>query len=184
MSLSSGKTNMTKGLVVVYKVGYRFRWTLAVILFSYSFDSSGQQIEVIKADQLFHMIDQCPEKNKLHVYNFWATWCAPRVREIPHFESLNNSDRNVNVTLISIDDVDLLEKKVIPFVKRKEIKSNVVLLDETDFNEIIDKIDKSWSGAIPASLIVDCRSGKRLFYEKEFKAGELEKAIEMIINHP
>ena len=26
--------------------------------------------------------------NKIYVVNFWATWCAPCVKELPHFEKL------------------------------------------------------------------------------------------------
>ena len=166
----------------LYKRVYNHLLITTLILFSIVLSSSGQHIEVIKSNQLFQIVDQCADKNRIVVYNFWATWCAPCIREIPHFESINDSFGNVDVILISIDDVDLLDKKVIPFVKKKGIKSKVVLLDETDFNEIINRIDQSWSGAIPASLIVDCRSGLKFFYEKEFKEGELENTIAEINN--
>ena len=143
----------------------------------------GQSVKVIKSAELFEMIDQCNDKVSIQVYNFWATWCAPCIRELPHFESINNSLGNVDVTLISIDDIDLLENKVKPFLQKKNIKSKVALLNETDFNEIIPGIDKNWSGAIPATLIIDCRNGKQLFFEKEFKEGELKETINKIINH-
>lgn len=166
----------------LYKRVYIHLLITTLLLFSCLLPSSGQHIEIIKSKKLFKMVDQCGDKNKILVYNFWATWCAPCIREIPHLESINNSYGNVDVILISIDDVDLLNKKVIPFVKKMGIKSNVVLLDETDYNEIISRVDRDWSGAIPASLIVDCRSGTRLFYEKEFKEGELERIISEINN--
>ena len=158
---------------------------LAIIFFSIIFRAHGQQVEVIKADQLFDMVENCPDQNKILLYNFWATWCAPCIRELPVLESVNASFSNVDVILISIDDVDLLNSKVIPFVDKKKIASKVVLLDETDFNDIINRIDDSWSGAIPASLIVDCRTKKRSFYEKEFDEEELKKVIiEIKKNHP
>jgi thiol-disulfide isomerase/thioredoxin len=130
------------------------------------------------------MLENCEYKDKIQIYNFWATWCAPCLREIPQFESVNLLNENVNVTLISLDDVDLLNKKVKPFILEKEIKSKVMLLDETDFNEIISRIDKSWSGAIPATLIIDCRSGLKFFYEHEFKEDELKKTINKLIDSP
>ena len=144
--------------------------------------SHGQQVDVIKSDQLFQMIGESDENNTISVYNFWATWCAPCIREIPQFEFVNKSYSNVDVILVSLDDVDLLNSKVKPFIFKKNIKSKVVLLDETDFNEIIGRVDKNWSGAIPATLIVDHKNKKQLFFEGEFKEGELEKNIEKIIN--
>ena len=141
-----------------------------------------QPVKIIKSPELFQMIDHCENSTSLKVYNFWATWCAPCIRELPQFESLNESFGNVDVTLVSIDDVDLLEKKVKPFIQKKNIKSSVALLDETDFNDLITRIDENWSGAIPATLIVDCRNGSTIFFEKEFKEGELKKTIDKIIN--
>jgi len=161
--------------------GKNIRILFALIFLFEATISHSQHVEIIKADNLFQIVDQCNNSNKIHVYNFWATWCAPCIRELPQFESVNKSFSNVDVTLISIDDVDLLDKKVKPFLKKKELTSRVVLLDETDFNETITRIDKNWSGAIPATLIVDCRNGKRLFFEQEFRENELEKTIEKLI---
>jgi len=167
-----------------YKKGFYLQLITTVVLFFPGNISYCQQVAVIKSDELFQMVDQCSDKNTLHIYNFWATWCAPCIRELPKFEAINQSYSNVDVTLVSIDDVDLLNEKVKPFIDKKKIKSKVVLLDETDFNEIISKINRQWSGAIPASLIVDCRTGKHSFYEKEFKEGDLENTINKILNRP
>ena len=35
-------------------------------------------------ETLFEIID-----DKVYVVNFWATWCAPCVKELPYFEKLN-----------------------------------------------------------------------------------------------
>ncbi|MCK5104671.1 MAG: TlpA family protein disulfide reductase [Cyclobacteriaceae bacterium] len=166
------------------KGGYIMRYIFVFIFHLHVLMSFGQQVDVIKSEQLFQMVENCEYKDKIQVYNFWATWCAPCIREIPLFETVNELNENVNVTLISLDDVDLLNKKVKPFILKKAIKSKVMLLDETDFNEIISRIDESWSGAIPATLIVDCRSGHRFFYEQEFTEDELKKTIDNLIDSP
>ena len=166
------------------KGGYIMRYIFVFICHLHVLMSFGQQVDVIKSEQLFQMVENCEHKDKIQVYHFWATWCAPCIREIPQFDSVNELNENVNVTLISLDDVYLLNKKVKPFILKKEIKSKVMLLDETDFNEIISRIDESWSGAIPATLIVDCRSGLRYFYEDEFTEDELKKTINNLIDSP
>ena len=89
---------------------------------------------------------------------------------------------NVKVVFVSMDDVNKLEERVIPFLKRKNILSEVVLLDETDYNEFIDKIDKRWSGAIPATLLYNNIYSEKLFFEKEFSEEELQTVIENQIN--
>ena len=162
--------------------GYILRIIFVVISLFFALESFSQEVQVIKSDELIAMISSCDKNKDLEIYNFWATWCAPCIKELPQFEEINEQFGNVRVTLISIDDVDLLEKKVKPFLKKKNINSTAVLLDETDFNDFINRVEPSWSGAIPATLIVDCRNDKTFFFEKMFDEGELEKTVKDIIN--
>ena len=152
-----------------------FLTILAVIIFAFS-NCKAQEVEVIKYPTLLSMIEE-DKSEDLVIYNFWATWCAPCVKEMPYFEEVNK-ENNVKVKFISLDDVEKLNDRVIPFLTKKDIQSSVYLLDEVDYNAFIDKVDKRWSGAIPATLIVKTKSGDHLFYEKEFHEGELEKIVQ------
>jgi thiol-disulfide isomerase/thioredoxin len=152
---------------------------LIIVLLLINYHSFGQNVEVIKFDSLDKIIKE--KSDKVQVINFWATWCAPCIKELPYFESLNTAKSvQVNITLISLDFADKLDK-VNAFVKRKEITSKVLLLDEIDYNTWIDKVDKSWSGAIPATLIINSTTGKRKFVEKELQEGDLEKLINEVL---
>ncbi|MGE5205841.1 MAG: TlpA family protein disulfide reductase, partial [Chlamydiota bacterium] len=44
-------------------------------------------------------------REKVVVLNFWATWCAPCVQELPSLEQLQNKfkDRGVEVVGVSVD---------------------------------------------------------------------------------
>ena len=77
-------------------------------------------------------------------------------------------------------DLDPNPEKVYKFISRKNIQSRVVILDERDPNSWISKIDKNWSGALPATLIVNSFTGKRRFWERELHEGDLEKLIEEV----
>jgi thiol-disulfide isomerase/thioredoxin len=122
------------------------------------------------------------EDDHTYVINFWATWCAPCIKELPYFEQLHTDNSKVKVVLVSLDSPKDLEKKLIPFVDRKKITAQVVLLSDKDYNAWVDKIDASWSGAIPATLII---SGKRkLFAEREFDSfTELNNYVNVFMNH-
>ncbi|WP_341215671.1 TlpA disulfide reductase family protein [uncultured Wocania sp.] len=115
--------------------------------------------------------------DKVYVINFWATWCAPCVKELPHFEKLNESykNKNVEVILVSLDFPHLYEKKLKPFIKEKQLKSKVIALDDADMNSWIPKVDKSWSGSIPATIVY--KKNNRKFFEQSFTYEELEKEI-------
>jgi len=116
-----------------------------------------------------------------YVVNFWATWCKPCIKELPFFEQLGKqyASKNVKVILVSLDFPDKLETQVIPFVKARDLKSEVVLLDDPDANNWIPKVDKDWSGAIPATLIYNDKG--RNFYEKSFTFEELETELNTIL---
>jgi thiol-disulfide isomerase/thioredoxin len=135
--------------------------------------SIAQDTKIIKFNTLQKIIED--KSDTVRVINFWATWCAPCVKELPCFEKLN-AKAGISVTLISLDFADKVDK-VNSFLQRKNMKTKVLLLDEIDYNEWIDKIDKSWSGAIPATLIINSHTGKRKFVEKELHDGDLEKMI-------
>lgn len=138
--------------------------------------SAQEQAKIVKLPELQELITSKGENIK--VINFWATWCAPCVKEMPLFEKLGQERKDVNVTFVSMDlDLDPDPAKVHKFVARKKLESQVVILDEKDPNSYIEKIDKSWSGALPATIIVNSKTGKRKFVEGELHEGELEKLI-------
>jgi thiol-disulfide isomerase/thioredoxin len=145
-----------------------------LILFAFlvvSAMSYGQKVRLLTADQLQERIKN--GKDSTYVVNFWATWCAPCIKELPHFEKLsqeNKSDK-LAVILISVDFKSKLTSAVVPFVKRKNIKNQVFLLNESNPQEYIDRIDPSWSGSIPATLFI--KNNKRKFVESEFTYDQL-----------
>ena len=141
--------------------------------------TQAQEIRVIKFAELQEIIDS-KSTSPIQVINFWATWCAPCVKELPLFEKLNaENNESIKITLINLDFADKLDK-VKSFVDRKKMKSETLLLDEIDYNQWIDKVDKRWGGAIPATLVINPKNGKRKFIERELDEGELEKLIEEV----
>ena len=156
---------------------------LLVLFIVFSFNSVlAQKVEVIKFPKLQEIIDA--KQPSMKVINFWATWCKPCIEELPYFEEVNKiyAGDDFEVVLVSLDFVEDLDEKVKLFVEKKGLQSKLYLLDETDYDKIINEIDASWSGAIPATLIVDHRKGKKDFYERQFKEGELSQIIKTLIN--
>ena len=137
---------------------------------------SAQPSDLVRLDQLQASIQQ--EKNRIQVINFWATWCGPCIKELPLFEKLQAERTDILVRLVSLDmDLDPDPQKVRSFAARKKLHSEVLILDERNPNEWIDKLEKTWSGAIPATLLINNKNGKRKFIERALHEGELEKLI-------
>lgn len=120
------------------------------------------------------LLNRIKNNDTTYVVNFWATWCKPCVQELPNFDSLYDITKNSNIKiiLVSLDFKEDIEKKVNPFLEKKKVKSEVVLLDEINGNDFINKISEKWSGAIPATMF---KNRKTLsFVESELNFNELK----------
>ena len=145
--------------------------------------------EVFTADQELTVVDfnglealyLNRRNDTTYVVNFWATWCKPCVKELPYFEQLgeNYKDKQLKVILVSLDFPEHIETKVLPFIEKEKISSKVVLLDDTDANTWIPKVDQDWQGSIPATLIF--KGEKREFFEKQLTLEDLENTVKSIL---
>lgn len=138
-------------------------------------DVDSKPIPIVNFDGVKPLLNR--SNDSLYVINFWATWCAPCVKEIPYFEQLAEeyADRKLKVILINLDFSNHYESRLLPFVEKNGVKSKIVMLDDPDANRWINQVDPSWSGAIPATLIYS--KSERKFYEKEFTYEELKEAV-------
>lgn len=134
-----------------------------------------ENIPVLNFEQLEPYLNK--ESDSTYVVNFWATWCKPCVKEMPAFLKLDSlyRDQKVKVLLVSLDFPENIESQVKPFIRENNVHAEVVLLDDPNANAWINKVDSSWSGAIPATVIYNSKG--RDFYERTFEFEELEEII-------
>lgn len=140
------------------------------------------ELEVVSFDALERILNK--RNDTTYLVNFWATWCKPCVDEIPAIEKLNAeyAGDKLSIILVSLDFPRQIDSRVKPFIRKHEIDSRVLLLDEKNPNRWIDKVDKSWSGAIPASVIYN--RNFRQFYEQSFEYEELKEIMNAKISKP
>jgi len=157
----------------------RLLWVLLLFCLPLAI-SAQEKVKTIKLAQLNEWIGD--ESGDLYVINFWATWCRPCVAELPYFEQINQEmgEQGVKVHLVSLDFVEELEK-VERFAGKKKLASSVFLLDETKYNDWIDKIASEWSGAIPATLFVNKSENIYEFHEGDLSLEELREKVSTLI---
>ncbi|WP_442267143.1 TlpA disulfide reductase family protein [Tenacibaculum sp. ZS6-P6] len=142
--------------------------------------AANEVVKVLNYDQLKPMLEK--KDDKIHVINFWATWCKPCVEELPAFERLNEEykDKNVELLLVSLDFPNQIESELLPFIKEHQLKPEVVVLDDPDQDKWINGISTEWSGAIPATIIY--KNNKRAFYEQSFSYNLLQQELQQFLN--
>lgn len=138
--------------------------------------------KVVNAEQFEALVNKTDDV--LYVVNFWATWCGPCVEELPDFMAVNKkfaSNKNFKMLLISLDNARVLNDEVRPFLKKHKITADVYLLDDIKrMNYWMPRVDKSWSGSIPATVFY--KNGKKLqFVEKQLHEKELTTIINQYI---
>ena len=150
-----------------------------LVSFSICCTSNVEKLEVYDFDGIKHYLKQ--NDDKVYVVNFWATWCAPCVKELPYFDQIQQDFKeNVEVVLISLDFPSQYESKLIPFLEKKQLTSKVIVLDDPDMNSWIPKIDSEWDGAIPVTLIYN--KDQRQFYPQSFTYDALSSEVRKFMN--
>lgn len=136
-----------------------------------------QMVHSISFEQLQKKILET--KDTVIILNFWATWCKPCVEELPYFEQLNKnySSQKVKVMLVNLDFNSKIKTLVEPFVIKKKLKSEILHITDTDPNTWINKLDSTWSGAIPATVFYNSSQEKIKFHEGQMTYDQLESTI-------
>lgn len=154
---------------------------LSLLILNFFIQQPGK-VPVVKFNELEKIMNA--ESDTSYVINFWATWCKPCVQELPSFDSAfyELKDEKIKIVLVSLDFKNQYETRLQPFIEKNKIQHRVLLLDEPDYDSWINKIDSSWSGSIPATLIVNKKNGFRAFFEMEFSKNSLVKEIRKSLN--
>lgn len=119
-------------------------------------------------------------KGKVVVFNFWATWCGPCVREIPDFVEVQKEFKDKGVVFIGVSvDSPAAEKKttakVKAFVEKMKINYPIVWGDK--------KVDKDYGGitGIPQTYVIDKKGVIRASHLGMISKKDLLKSLKPLL---
>ncbi|HEX2683392.1 MAG TPA: TlpA disulfide reductase family protein [Ferruginibacter sp.] len=147
------------------------------LLVGSAFFSIGQSIPKWKIEDVVRSFSA--KSDTVYVVNFWATFCKPCNEEIPDFIRLTEKYKNqkVKLMLVSLDLPSYVPERLPAFIKKNKYNTNHVWLNETNADHFCPMIDQKWSGAIPATIIVNNKTGYRKFTEDQISAADFEKTL-------
>ncbi len=142
---------------------------------------SQQAISAVKAGQLNDRLNAATDT--IYVVNYWATWCIPCVKELPALEKIQEQykDKPVKVLLISFDFKEQYPEHLEKWVQQKQLKSEVVWMNESVPDEFIPQLNNDWSGSLPATTILYKRKAYRYFTEASVTYNELDGIIRPLL---
>jgi thiol-disulfide isomerase/thioredoxin len=126
-------------------------------------------VRLVNLGQLTQRMAASP--TKVLVVNFWATWCRPCVAELPYFEQLSRElgPQGVEVVLVCLDDTADLATRVQPFVDRRGLRAELLMLTDQDPNQWMPVLSDTWNGTIPCTtVVVGGRWQGAPYYAQEF----------------
>ncbi len=121
------------------------------------------------------------DSDTTYLVNFWATSCPPCIKEMPLFKQLEEQKERdaFKVLLVSLDLPRDYESRVIPFVAKHEIAPEVVHLGDENYSYWTEKIDSSWFGALPATMVV--KGNRKVFhFGGMMEYSEVDSLVSMI----
>jgi peroxiredoxin len=116
-------------------------------------------------------------KDKVIILNFWATWCAPCLEEMPAFEKLYRRYRSQGVTVLAVS----LDKGDISKVKGFVDKNNLTFPILIDSDGVAEKLYPSFT--IPFTYVIDKegRVAARVDGAKNWASDETFAALDILI---
>ena len=133
-----------------------------------------QDIEKAGVQDFKKMIES--SQGKVLIINFWATWCAPCVKEFPGLISLRKQFSEDDLTIIGIS-MDYGMRPVENFVKLNKVNFPIVLDDESIGSMLDIK-------SIPRTLIYN-RAGEKILDHLGFISEEsFRHVVERLLQMP
>jgi thiol-disulfide isomerase/thioredoxin len=154
--------------------------TVFVVLFINSPYSFAQKVRVIPFKTLQILFNK--PNDTTYIVNFFASWCAPCVKELPEFVAFAEAHKNekIQVLFVSLDFKKDLKKSLGPLSIKHNLRQNVYLLDETNANNWINQVDSTWTGDIPATLFINYKKNYNKLFNQSFTNDLLFKTVKLI----
>ncbi len=124
------------------------------------------------------------ENSRPLLVNFWATWCEPCRDEFPDLVKIDAEFRSQGLEFItvSLDDIGEIKTEVPKFLQQMGATMPSYLLNVTDPEPSIKRVDPNWGGALPATVLYDKNGLIAFKHFGRIKPDELRAVIKRLVS--
>jgi len=114
-------------------------------------------------------------KGKILVVNFWATWCAPCVQEIPELSTLQveANEKNIQIIGIGIDS----SANIAQFAANHKISYPLYVADPSAIE--LSKKFGNQSGGLPFTILIEANGEIKKTFLGRIKLAELKRDLDL-----
>jgi len=123
------------------------------------------------------------DSGKLRLVNFWATWCAPCVQEMPEIQTMLRmyGHRAFELVTVSINYPDEQAGALVA-LKKLHATSRNLILGSTDIYALLAAFDPDWNAAVPYTMLI--KPNGEVVYKNQGPINPLELRRTIISNLP
>jgi thiol-disulfide isomerase/thioredoxin len=101
------------------------------------------------------------EKDKLYIFSFWASWCAPCINELDEMNEIQAEwEKTINFEVIAVATDDTrTQKRVKPLVSGKEWEYTILLDTNQDFKRALSIVNIPYTIVVKNNKIVHIQNG-------------------------
>ncbi len=113
----------------------------------------------------------------VRIFNFWASWCTPCIKEMPEFENFAKAhSQEVALYFVNLDREEVWDTAVVEAANNLDITHPIWLVQqELDFDWRFDVAQQWVLPAIPVTLMT--YRDRRLFFMRSMTTEDLEAAL-------
>ena len=144
-------------------------------------ESKPVDVKLVTAEELKALRKN--ETGKMVLVNFWATWCAPCVQEMPELQTMYRmyGRRAFDLVTVSINYPD--EKQgVLKRLNELHATTRNFMLGSTDIYPLLGAFDSEWNAAVPYTMLI--LPGGEVAYKKQAPVDPLELKRAILRNMP